>query len=504
MESELSTQTTLRPAQILAFRLGVSYHPPDSPSLPGTLAFETIRGAAGVDFIGTDGADILLSLNEAGAKVVDAKGGNDSITLDDATAVVGTATVKGGAGDDTILIGTAVVANNQITRLSGSSVNGGEGNDTITTRGVVNSTIRGNQGEDVFNLRGNYTSAVINGNSGGDVFNLDAAVQLEDTKIVGGNSNDGQMILDSFDITAVNSTLNGNKGNDAIIIGGTAAGTNLTATGFTVFGGQGDDTIQNEFATVTSGNVVTYSGDKGDDDIDAGVGNGSILGGEGNDTLNGEAGKDTIEGGVGDDVIDGGAGDDVIKAEAGDDTIALNTGGEDTVTGGAGKDTYTGADVVDFVFEAIADSPATFSGAGATLESAFDDFTGFTFVAGVDDLVVDGVDNILAGSVATTVNNNGAINIGAAGGTIHDAADIKAAIEAAPLTASALGTIQAYVVTVDATALQDDGATASTLAGDIFVYLNDTNTIFSSGDMMVEMGSVAQANDFITEVGAAV
>ena len=129
MESELSTQTTIRPAQILATRLGVSYHRPDSPSLPGTLAFETIRSAAGVDFIGTDGVDALFSLNETGAITVDAKGGNDTITLQDSDQVVGTATIKGGAGNDTIALTAESGGNNS--RLASSSVNGGQGDDTI-------------------------------------------------------------------------------------------------------------------------------------------------------------------------------------------------------------------------------------------------------------------------------------------------------------------------------------------------------------------------------------
>ena len=498
MESELSTQTTLRPAQILAFRLGVSYHPPDSPSLPGTLAFETIRGEAGVDFIGTDVVDILLSLNESGPKTVDAKGGNDNITFEDNTGVVGDTTVKAGEGNDTINIG-----GNQegTTRISNSSINGGAGNDTIVTDGSIQSTIRGNEGEDVFNLLGNYTASVINGNSGGDVFNLTAATTLEGSKIVGGNDNDGQILLDGFNITAVNSTVNGNKGNDSIVIGGGA--TTTTTSGFSVYGGQGDDTITQASGTVTG--TVTYSGDKGDDNIVGGAGAGSLLGGEGADTLNGGAGADTIEGGEGNDNILGGAGADVIVGGDGNDTIADGTA-VDTITGGGGADSFTiNAGVDTYVFSAISDSAAGFSGSNATLAANFDDFNTFT----TDEVDVAGIANALAGSVATAVNVNAAATLTAtaavtgapANNILVDDADVKALVETSGLTASGNGTIQAYIYTIDAATTNTDG-TASPLAGNVYAYLNDTNAVYSAGDVMVQFGTVGEATTFLAAVAA--
>lgn len=508
MESELSTQSTLRPAQILAFRLGVSYHPPDSPSLPGTLAFETIRGTAGVDFIGTDGVDILLSLNESGSKTVDARGGNDNITFEDNAGVVGNTTVRAGEGNDTISIG-----GNQegTTRITSSSINGGAGNDTVITDGALQSTLRGNEGEDVFNLIGNYTASVINGNSGGDVFNLTGNTTFESSKIVGGNDNDGQIILDSFDITAVNTTINGNKGNDSITIGGNGgagagAGTDdLNAAGFTVHGGQGDDTITNSFAGTVTG-TVTYSGDNGDDNIAAGAGAGSVLGGAGNDTLNGQAGNDTIEGGDGNDAISGGTGTDSILGGEGNDTIN-GDGGVDTITGGGGADSFTiSAGVDTYVFSAISDSAAGFSGSNATLAANFDAFNTFT----TDSVDVAGIDNALAGSVATTLNVNAAATLTAtaavtgapANNMLVDDADVKALIEASGLTASGVGTIQAYIYTIDAATINTDG-TASPLAGNVYAYLNDTNAVYSSGDVMVQFGTVAEATTFLAAVTAA-
>merc|ERR1712216_599418 len=116
-------------------------------------------------------------------------------------------------------------------------------------------TIRGNEGEDTFSLSGNYTSSVVNGGAGGDIFTIATAagIQLESSKILGGNSNDGVINLSGGAITAVNSTVNGSKGNDTITLGALA----ITSNGFTVFGGQGDDFI-NAAGTVAASDGITF------------------------------------------------------------------------------------------------------------------------------------------------------------------------------------------------------------------------------------------------------
>ena len=112
-----------------------------------------------------------------------------------------------------------------------------------------------------------------------------------------------------------------------------------------LFGGEGADNLQ---------------GKAGTDHLEGGLGDDSLSGGSGNDTLLGQTGADQLFGGDGDDRMEGGAGNDYMDAGAGDDTLMGGEGkdqlrgqaGNDTLIGGAGQDTYVwamgdGADVID-------------------------------------------------------------------------------------------------------------------------------------------------------------
>ena len=107
------------------------------------MAFQTIPGESGVDFVGTAAVDALFALNESGAITADALAGDDTINIANSTGLVGNATVKGGEGDDTIAFTDANGAN--VSRLSNSVVNGGAGDDTISTEGTESSVVRGNE-----------------------------------------------------------------------------------------------------------------------------------------------------------------------------------------------------------------------------------------------------------------------------------------------------------------------------------------------------------------------
>jgi Ca2+-binding RTX toxin-like protein len=98
------------------------------------VAFETIRGESGVDFVGTAGVDALFALNETGSITAEGLAGNDAINIANSSGVVGTTTVKGGEGNDTISFQDANAAD--VSRLLNSSVNGGAGDDTISTEGA--------------------------------------------------------------------------------------------------------------------------------------------------------------------------------------------------------------------------------------------------------------------------------------------------------------------------------------------------------------------------------
>ena len=493
MESELSTQSTLRPAQILAFRLGVSYHPPDSPSLPGTLAFETIRGTAGVDFIGTDSVDVLFALNETGAITVDAKDGNDTIDVADANGIIGTVTIKGGAGNDTIRAQDSDGAG--AARFSSADVKGGAGDDTITSNGSVTSVLRGNEGNDDFVLTGNYTNSTVNGNSGVDTFTVGTGIVLSNSKVLGGSGNDGVMNFTAgtgID-AAVDSTINGSKGVDNITIGRVGSASNLF-----VHGGQDADTI-----TVTNSvaNGITYSGDKGSDTISV-TGNAaaSVLGGDdndriivtgtGNNTLNGEAGNDVITIGGGTSSVLGGDGNDTITDGAGSDTI----------TGGAGADVYTedaSAGTSDRYVIGAGDSAATLSG----ITNGFDGFTArFTLATNTIDIsavsagllgdaVVQGTTNVTTTAITNIIDAD----------NVTDFSELvtyfSTAAGAAELDASGAGVINANIFTITDTDAENINGT--------YMIINNGNTLLDGGDLMFEINAASVVGDFAYAPGTA-
>lgn len=134
------------------------------------------------------------------------------------------------------------------------------------------------------------------------------------------------------------------NGNDNISVLGGPRDTSGGLLRFSIFGGNGNDTIQ---------------GGPGDDDVRGGNGADEVLGGEGADRalggkgvdfINGQSGNDTIEGNNGEDTLLGGPGDDTLRGGGGDDAIRGGSGadfarggyGEDDIFGGLGTDSLFG------------------------------------------------------------------------------------------------------------------------------------------------------------------
>jgi len=170
-------------------------------------------------------------------------------------------------------------------------------------------------------------------------------------------------------------------------------------SGATIFGTEGDDTIELAFVfpaevrtepgtlNGTTHNADVVTGNGGDDTISGGGGDDVIDGGAGDDTLNGEVGDDTLSGGSGDDTLDGGGGDDTLTGGS-DDDILIGGAGNDELTGGSGADR--------FVFDDVAGSPAQ------TPDLVFD----FSAVQG-DRIDVSGID-----AISGTTENDEFIFIG--------------------------------------------------------------------------------------------
>ena len=164
-----------------------------------------------------------------------------------------------------------------------------------------------------------------------------------DLKTFGGND----VIRGDADADAAfpaNGIFEGGKGNDQFLDFG---GKNTVA----VYGGPGDDRVENAFGVVFGGG--------GDDTIIGTALADYVLGGSGNDLVKGKGGTDHVLGGKGRDTLVGGggafdslfgqAGDDLLKGGSGDDII-YGEAGRDKIRGGPGDDTcFGGIDADDII-----------------------------------------------------------------------------------------------------------------------------------------------------------
>lgn len=291
---------------------------------------------------------------------------------------VGLISITGGAGAN--VIDLSELSRAQYRRLTSISVNGGDGNDSITG-GQFSESLSGGNGDDVINggegadlLSGGDGSDTIRGGAGldritevgdfdmtlsttalemrrptGEVVWTDQLIDIELADITGGPSRN---LIDARGFLA------GANGITQIIGGGsvdTVVGTPGRDLIFTfsyndlVYGGDGDDTV------FSGGGNDTVDGGRGDDqifgqlgnDVIYGVdGNDSLMGGDGNDTLLGQLGNDylfgmrendRLFGGDGDDYLFGDNGNNVLNGEQGNDVFVCGIG-TDTVDGGADYD----------------------------------------------------------------------------------------------------------------------------------------------------------------------
>ena len=335
----------------------------DAVQIAGSGSNYTVAGlSALVKVQGSQGAADQL--------VVDALGGNDSITAAGLPAATVKLTVDGGAGKDSI---TGGAGNDMLMGGDGNDVIfggqgndlvvGGAGNDTfVWNPGDGSDTVEGQDGRDVLQFNGANVSEnldlAVNGSRlrlsrdvGGVTMNVGGVEQVDITALGGADIltiND----LTGAGVTDVNLDLAGAPGSDAgdgqadtVIVNGTAA-----ADSITVSGSGGKAVVNGLAATVRvaqsdgANDSLHVNGLLGNDAISAaklhvGVIALTLDGGDGDDTLTGSAGNDTIIGGHGNDQAWLGAGDDSFVWNPGD--------GSDVVEGQGGVDTlqFNGANV---------------------------------------------------------------------------------------------------------------------------------------------------------------
>ena len=335
----------------------------DAVQITGSGTSYTVAGLPAIVAVqGSEGANDQL--------VVNALGGNDSITAAGLPASVVGLTVDGGAGNDRIT--------------------GGDGNDVLMG-GDGNDTIIGGRGNDVAFLgAGNDTfvwnpgdgSDTVEGQGGHDTLQFNGANVNENITLSANGSRAkltrdvGNIVMDMIGVEQVNVAALGGADtltvNDLSGTGVTDVNIDLASTpGSGTGDGQADTVIVNGTAAADS---ITISG-AGSTAVVAGLSatvhvthaegaNDSlhVNGLGGNDTINasrlhagvialrldGGDGGDVLTGSAGNDLIVGGRGNDVAFMGAGDDTFVWNPGdGSDTVEGQGGHDTlqFNGANV---------------------------------------------------------------------------------------------------------------------------------------------------------------
>jgi Ca2+-binding RTX toxin-like protein len=345
----------------------------------GAETFTITANGTRVRFDRISPAPFSLDIGTTENLVVNANGGDDTITAGNGLAPLIHLTIDGGAGNDTITGGDG---NDTLIGGDGNDViNGGRGSDTallgtgddtfIWNPGDGSDTVEGQDGFDtlIFNGSNANENMTISANGsrarlfrdvGNVTMDLNGMERIQ-LAALGGSDNIVVNNLAATDVTQVAIDLSGTPGTntgdgqaDSVTVNGTAGRDNVQVTGtggsisvsglattVTIAGSEGanDQLTVNTFA---GNDVIDASG------LAAGTTQLTIDGGAGNDTITGSAGDDRLVGGDGNDLVTGGRGSDVAFLGAGNDTFVWNPGdGSDVVEGQDGTDTliFNGANV---------------------------------------------------------------------------------------------------------------------------------------------------------------
>lgn len=343
----------------------------------GAETFTITANGARVRFDRVTPAPFTLDIGTTENLVVNANGGDDTITAGNGLAGLITLTLDGGAGNDTITGGDG--ADLIIGGTGNDIVAGGRGNDTallgddddtfIWNPGDGSDIVEGQAGFDTLEFNGANVSEQIeiSANGGRARFTRDVAnivMDLNGVEKIAFHALGGADTITVNDLTgtgvqqvAIDLQASGGGGDgqaDTVIVNGTNSADQITVTL------SDPNVVVNGLAAQTSivgqeaaNDKLQINGLGGDDIINAstlpaGQIKLAIDGGTGDDTITGSAGADTLIGGIGNDTVTGGRGDDVAFLGDDDDTYIWNPGdGSDVVEGQAGTDTliFNGANV---------------------------------------------------------------------------------------------------------------------------------------------------------------
>jgi Ca2+-binding RTX toxin-like protein len=363
-------------------------------------------------------------------------GGNDTITMSEASGALPAANLFGGAGNDVLTGGSG---NDQLFGEGGNDTLLGKGGFDLLFGGAANDTLTGGDADDqVFGQAANDRMIW----NPGDDTDLNEGGGGEDTvEVNGGNG------AEEFVTTPNGTRVRFDRVNPApfSIDIGTSEKLTLNANG-------GDDkfSASNGLATLIQ---IT---------VDGGTGNDTILGGDGADFLLGGDGNDFVDGNRGDDTGFLGAGNDVFQWDPGD--------GSDTVEGQDGADTmaFNGANIDERMDVSANGGRVRFTRDVAAITMDLDD------VETIDTRTLGGADNPtvndLSGTDVTRVNwdlaGTGGVDDAAADNVVVNATtgDDVATVSASGSNAQVSGL--AAVVQVTGAGIASDRLTVNGLTGD--------------------------------------
>ncbi|WGD54678.1 Ig-like domain-containing protein [Bradyrhizobium sp. CB1650] len=484
---------------------------------------------AGVDSDAT--ASINFTSSGGGSVTVNALGNGphtaDLTSLSDGT-VTASITLTDIAGNSATGIGDTA----SLSTSSGGITQTGTPGPDVMTGTPFDDTLSGLGGNDT--LIGNGGNDHLLGGAGNDTFIYkvgDGADTMDggagtDSLYITGTTGD-----DTIHVVASGSTLTGLEGGtltsiervyldlgagnaDTLSYAGTTANLNVNllqsnATGFNSIAG-----VEN----VTGGSGAdNLTGDTHDNVIDGGAGNDTITGGGGNDTIFGGAGNDLIIYKVGDgmDTIDGGAGTDTLEIDgtAGNDFINVVVTGS-TITGLAGG-TVTNVEKVELNLAGGTSDTLSFAGttSNISVNLANQTGTGFTWVAGVENVTGGSGNDTLVGNAAANQLVGGAGNdkIDGGGGadtlTGGDGNDTFIYTTLANSRAAAFDTITDFTTGADklqighalnglTTGLTKTTGITGDLATDLASVLNNTN-LKANGAAEVTIASGSDAGTYV-------
>lgn len=407
-----------------------------------TVIGDATNGADAIEVVGGGTSFLVLGLptlvsgaNSEGANdslIINARGGDDSITATTFAAGIVKLTIDAGAGDDTVLgsQGTDVLLGG-----SGDDFIFGDNGDDVALLGA---------GDDVFQWNPGDGSDVVEGGPGTDELlffgagaseNVDIAANGERIRFfrdvanitmdlndlgritfraLGGADNIAVGDLTGTDATNISISLAGAAG------GGDGAADTVTANGTqtgdvvvvrSVGGGVRVDGLQARISITDAEGAsdrMTVNGLGGDDVLDArGLAAGAIQ-----LTLNGGLGADSFRGSAGNDLINGGDGDDVARMGAGDDVFVWNPGDDnDVIEGQSGVDTmlFNGSNASENIDISANGNRALFFRDVANVTMDLNDTETIVFNA------LGGADDIVVGDLSSTDVTEVRLNLGIAG-----------------------------------------------------------------------------------------